>query len=200
MAYYRTSRIVPVVFTIIIIAAAIAALFSVARMLFFPSMGSDPGQLGASQTALLDNSADRAVEMSVRGPIVADEKFRSYQIKVSPNKRVLNIFKGYSQQVIGSTPHNNSVSSYSEFVYALNMAELTKDADNTKQDYELRGLCATGYLYEFKLLKADKVEKTLWTTTCKSTPGTLVTKRTPLTKLFIAQIPDAQKTIDALWR
>jgi len=37
------------------------------------------------------------VSLSVRGPIVADEDFRSYEIVISPNMRELSVYEGYKK-------------------------------------------------------------------------------------------------------
>ena len=76
MANYRTSRILPVVLVVVVIIIAITALVSLARVVFFSGTSSAPAAaVDTSQSSLLNTSAGRSVSMTVRGPIVADEKF-----------------------------------------------------------------------------------------------------------------------------
>ena len=49
MANYRTARIIPVALVLIIIALAIAALFSVARVIFFPNSITDTSEINLGQ-------------------------------------------------------------------------------------------------------------------------------------------------------
>ncbi|OYX36905.1 hypothetical protein B7Z00_04260, partial [Candidatus Saccharibacteria bacterium 32-50-10] len=65
------------------IALVIAALVSVGRMIFSggDSSESSSSESTANVVAALQNINDsRGVRWTVRGPIVADEDFRSYQI------------------------------------------------------------------------------------------------------------------------
>lgn len=199
MPYYRTTKVLPIVFTILIIAGAIAALVSVARIAFFPNGSLDMPELVSSQQSLINTNAERSVKMTVRGPIVAVEDFRSYTIEITPNYRRLYIYRGYGDQLVGSKLLDNNLSSYGEFVYSLYRADFMKGAEMVEQDVELRGICATGSLFEFEILKNNETENKLWATSCSNSKGNLNTKTQPITKLFIAQIPEAQKMINQLW-
>lgn len=198
MTSYKTSRVITVVFSLLLIAVAIAAVISFARVFVFPSGSNKTSD--ADKSALLNTSADRAVIMKVRGAIVADENFRSYQIKISPNYRTLTTYKGYKEDVLNEKKLNNNIPSYEQFVYALYHAnmirgtELTGDANNTK------GVCSDGELYEFKVLKDNESVKTLWTTSCSRIKGSLGVSKSALEDLFIGQIPDADDDyINDLW-
>ena len=81
MARLRTSRFLTVVFIILASIVAIVALVSFARVIFFS--GGNTVQVDQSREALLSTTADRKVQLTVRGPIVADENFHSYTIAVA---------------------------------------------------------------------------------------------------------------------
>lgn len=196
MANYRTSRIIPVALVIIIIVIAIAALVSLARVVFFSGNSSTPDVVDTSREALLNTGAGHSVRMSVRGPIVANEEFNSYQITVSPNQRVINTYVGYRESIVDQKRLGNNVASYEQFVYALDKADLAVGKELEGDDNDVRGICATGRLYEFSILENGEPVKYLWTSTCKGSTGSLDASVAQLTELFVAQIPDAEDLID----
>lgn len=199
MANYKSSRIIPIALILIITAIAIAALVSLARVVFFSEDSSqDTAQVDISREALLSTSSDRSVRMIIRGPIVADESFRSYQIRVSPGTRNLTTYTGYLDSQIDSINLGNNIPAYEQFVYALDKADLSKGAELSGDRNDLRGICATGKVYEFQILKADKSVKSLWTSTCKGSQGSLDASVSQLTDLFTSQIPDARSVISKI--
>ena len=191
MEKYRTRRIIIATLSIFAFAIAIAGLISIARMLFFS--GGDTAQISASQSALVNTAADRAVSLTVRGPIVADETFRSYQIKITPNERKIIVLKGYIGQEINNISLANNIPAYEQFVYALNKANMMRGTELTGDANDLRGVCASGRVYTFQILNKNTAEKTLWTSSCSSARGSLNASLDSLTKLFDAQIPQFTK-------
>ncbi|MFZ3010034.1 MAG: hypothetical protein WA030_03400 [Candidatus Microsaccharimonas sp.] len=196
MAHYRTSRILPVALVIIIIIIAIAALVSLARIVFFSSTSTTPAAVDTSRTALLNTTVGRSVSMTVRGPIVADEEFQSYQIDISNSVREIKTYKGYLDTVVDSVALSNNVAAYEQFVYALDKANLAKGVELSGDRNDIRGVCATGRVYEFTILNNGTSVKHLWTSTCKGSAGSLNASVTQLTSLFVNQIPDADTLID----
>ena len=198
MAKYKTRQIITVALILLAIAIAIAALVSIVRALFF-SDGITTSQVNTSEVALLSISADRAVRMTVRGPIVDNESFRTYQIQVTPNERTLTVYKGYLDQSIGNISLGNNIPAYEQFVYALDRANLMRGTELTGDKNDLRGICAIGRVYEFQVLKANKSQKQLWTSSCSASRGSLSASLDSLTKLFTAQIPEAKTLTADLW-
>lgn len=200
MARYTNSRIVPVALVLIIVAVAIAALVSITRAIFFSgNIQTTSSQVDASQAELLNTSANRAVRMSVRGAIVANEEFHSYVITITPSSRTLTTYTGYlDKKVDQQVALNNNIPAYEQFVYALNYANLVKGIELSGDKNDTRGICATGRVYQFKVLKADTSVKTLWTSTCKGSPGSLDGSVTQLTSLFTSQIPNARSLISKI--
>lgn len=195
MANYRNSRIFPIILVIVIIIIAIAAMVSLARVVFFSGTSSTPAVVDTSRTALLTTSAGHSVSVTVRGPIVADEEFHSYSIVVSPNSRQLSTYRGYLDTVVDKISLGNSVAAYEEFVYALDKADLPKGSELEGDRNDVRGVCATGRVYEFSIIENNTTVKRLWTSTCKGSTGSLKASATQVTELFVNQIPDAEKLI-----
>lgn len=196
MANYRTSRIIPVVLVIVIIIIAIASLVSLARVVFFSgSSSTGTSQVDVSRTALLNTTVNHSVSMTVRGPIVADELFHSYKIDISPNARTITTYSGYLDTVVDQTTLGNNVASYTEFVNALDKANLTKGKQLTGDKNDTSGVCATGKVYQFTVYDGTTDVKDLWTSTCSGSKGSLDASVTQLTSLFVKQIPGADSLI-----
>lgn len=186
----NSSRVLPIVLLLIVIAIAIAALVSVGRAIFGNGTTSTPAQIDTSQQALLNTSLSHAVRMTVRGPIVADEDFRSYQITVSPTSRSLVTYSGYLDQVIDSKQLGNNTEAYTQFVYALNRANMIDGTVLTGDKDDMRGVCATGQVYMFETLDNGTTAKDLWTSTCSGSKGSFKASVPQVQSLFLQQIPD----------
>jgi len=195
MANYRTSRIVPIILVILIIVIAVAALVSLARVVFFSGTDAPAAVVDVSRESLLNTGAGRSVTMTVRGPIVADEAFHSYKIDISANSREIRTYNGYIDRLVAESVLPNSVASYEEFVYALDKADLADGVELSGDKNDVRGICATGRVYEFTIANNGESVKKLWTSTCRGSAGSLDASVDQLTNLFLNQIPDASKLI-----
>lgn len=191
-------RVLPIAIVLIVIAIAIAALVSVGRAVFGGNQ-TDPTKVDAGQQALIETEVSNSVRMTVRGPIVADENFRSYRISADVSGRNMTTYSGYVEQPIAAKDYANNLKAYEEFVYALSKANLMTGTPLTGAADDTRGICATGKVYEFEVLKDGHTVKHLWTSTCKGSPGSFRGSTDQVEKLFKAQIPDQKtllKTID----
>ena len=198
MANYRTSRIVPFVLVVVVIIIAIASLVSLARAVFFSGSTSKTINNDTSQVSLLDTTVGHSVLMTVRGPIVADEKFHSYKIAISSDTRTIKTYTGYLDSIVDQNSLGNNVASYDQFVHALDKANLTKGKQLEGDKNSTLGICATGSLYDFSIMNSDNVVKNLWTSTCNGSPGSLSASVTQLTSLFTNQIPGANTQISKI--
>lgn len=200
MSNHRITRIIPIALTLIVVAVSIAALISLARNIFFPGDVKTSSQTDISKEALLSTAVDRSVSMTVRGKIIADESFRSYKIQITPTTRKITTYKGYLAEPIQNISLENNTPAYEQFVYALYKANFMKSNELTGDNNDIRGICATGNIYEFQISKADKPVKQLWTSTCSGSKGSFNASVGQTTNLFIAQIPDAKTLINKLWQ
>ena len=199
MDNYRTRRIISIAVVVIIIGAAIFGLIYVGNLLFFSSGNSILNKTNTHESDLLSTTANRAVRMNVRGPIVADEKFHSYQIQITPNNRDLTIYNGYMNTVADNESLGNNIPSYNQFVNALDHAKLMNANELTGTANDTAGVCATGFLYQFTILNDNKQVKQLWTTSCNGVSGSLGLNFNPIMNLFIVQIPNALSKTGAIW-
>lgn len=192
------SRLFPLIIVLIVVALVIAAVVSIGRAVFNTDSSSSTTKTAqdVGRDALLNTSVGHSVSMVVRGPIVANETFTSYKVVVSQSDRSMDIYTGYLDDRTGGKTLGNNTPAYEQFVYALDKADMTKGdvpADDAAND--LRGICATGYIYEYAVMNDGKTVKRLWTSTCGGSQGTLKASRNQLTSLFSAQIPDSEKLV-----
>lgn len=190
---YRSSstRIFPIILIIIVVVALIAGIVTVGRYLFGGNGDVDQQKSRAetAREALLKADVDHSVRMTIRGPIVSDESFRSYQVTISPAQREYVVYKGYLEDVQSRKSYSNNNAAYEEFVYALDKAALTSSGKYTDEQPDLRGICATGRVYLYEILSEGSVSESYWTSTCKGSPGTFGASVQQVTDLFTKQIP-----------
>ncbi|MDO4872207.1 MAG: hypothetical protein Q4A27_02130 [bacterium] len=195
-------RLAPILLIIAIAVLSIILVVNLGRMMFGAgnesSNSNDQAAKESSIASLLTVEAGRSVKMTVRGPIVANEDARSYTVEVSPSARSLKTYKGYSENIIDEVKYDNSNIAYDEFVNALNKANMMLGAELKGEADNMRGVCATGHVYDFAILKNNEVEKHLWTSTCAGSKGSLQANTKQLQNLFISQIPDNEKIVNDL--
>lgn len=196
MFSYRNKKIIPVALMLILFAIVIAALVSLARVVFFPNDNNDAlSRADISKETLLSTGANNSVVLDVRGPIVADESFMSYKIKITTTSREFMTYKGYEPRIVDKVSLGNSTKAYEQFVFALYKANLIKGAEFTGDKNDTRGVCATGRIYSFQIVSADKIIKQLWVSTCPGSKGSLNANVDQLISLFTDQIPESKKII-----
>ena len=189
-------RVAPILLIVVIAILAIAALVSLGQAMFGGGQSSQTSDLvDISIESLLKIDTARSVKMTVRGPIVADENFRSYVVEVSSTERKLVTYKGYLESVIDEVKLENNTKSYDEFVHALNKANIMSGKQLEDDANDVRGICATGHTYDFAILNDGEVEKNLWTSTCEGSTGSLQANVKQLQNLFILQIPNNSEIV-----
>ncbi len=195
----KVSKIFPVILIILIVVFAIFVLVAVGKKIFKADDKSSSGQ-SISQVSprdeLLTATTDRAVRVTVRGQIVADENFRSYQVTIAPGERRMAVFKSYLSEQVDAISLDNNVPAYTEFVYALDRAGLALGKPFPVEQDNVRGVCASGTLVEFDILKNGESIYHVWTSTCGGSKGSLGrASESTLRDLFLKQIPDNSKLL-----
>lgn len=194
-------RIIPVALTLVVIAVILAGLVTVIRISFFNGNDVSTRQLtDTSKEALIDTSVGSSVKMIVRGPLVADEDYETYQIEITPNSRTVSTTSGYMGIPMVVAKLNNNIPAYEQFVNALDKANFAKGVQSINEDEDLLGICATGSIYTFQIISDNTIAKQLWTSTCSGSVGTLQASLSQVSDLFYVQIPDSNKEAKQLWR
>ena len=191
----KSARIFPIIIFVAVAAALIFGLVTVGRYMFAGN-DNNPDAVSKVEQArdeLLTINADRSVRMTIRGPIVGDENFRTYAVSISPSERLYTTYKGYRDSVKQRETFDNNTPAYEEFVYALDKAAFTKTGKFTEEEAsDIRGICATGRVYEYEIFDGNSRLQRYWTSTCKGSPGTFGASVEQVTDLFSAQVPDAK--------
>lgn len=198
---YRGSgpRIFPLIVIVLVAALVIAAVVSIGRFLFVGNTSSVVKTAHDGIAAVVyDTSDSRAVRWTVRGPIVAKEKFQSYQITVSPTQRTYTTYIGYLDQVVTTHTYDNNRQAYEQFVYALGKADIA--TTRVAADSDMRGVCAThGLAFMFETIADTKADNSEWTSTCAGSKGTMTAKPVQIQALFTNQIPDFKPSFDNVY-
>ncbi len=187
----RSLRIFPLIIIGIVVIALIASVITIGRYIFNgdETKQEEENQVTA-QDELLTLDTSHSVRVTIRGPIVADEEFSTYRIEVSSDSRDYYAYSGYLDRVKEEKSYGNNMSAYEQFVYALDKADMTKPGKNDPAlDDDVRGICATGQVYEYEILNAGTPVYRAWTSTCKGSPGTFGASVEQVTNLFVDQIP-----------
>ena len=203
MVNYKSYRILPIALTVVIIIVAIAGIVALTSLLFKGGgSSSGPGTQESlesqARTHLLDTTASSSVSMTVRGPIVADEDFRSFRVEISPTERKFQAFKGYLDTTVDSEVLSNNVAAYTQFVNALERINMVSRAPFVGENNDVKGVCSSGSVYEFSTLKNGKVRDMFWTSTCKGSAGSLRGSAKQISGLFLNQIPSGSNISESL--
>lgn len=191
-------RLTPIVLVALIVAISASALYSLGRTLFNSEDSNSSSKVvkpeDAGKEALLSTLANRSVVMTLRGPIVADENFHSYEISVTPSSRNMTTYRGYLDQTVDSVQLTNNTEAYTQFVYALNREKLMNAKPLEGEANDTRGVCPLGVLYEFSVLEGKDTVRKLWTSSCSNAKGSLkVSSLKKVNRLFKKQIPEFEK-------
>lgn len=189
------SRFVPILLVILITIVAVAAVIAIGRAL----LGGDSGKNNESavvtdegRVALLTVDTSRSVRLTVRGPIVADEKFRSYQISIGTESRIMTTHEGYLGNVLEEKKFDNNIPAYEELIHALDKRRMMDGRTLTDEQNDLRGICASKMIYQFETLVNGEPVRSLWTSDCEGSKGSALANVSEVISMFLNQIPDGR--------
>ena len=197
------SRFIPILLVIIITIVAVAAVIAIGRVLFGNGSTNDNRNqpnpnINDAKTALLSTDVGRSVRLTVRGPIVANESFRSYSITIAPDSREMVTYEGYLDNQIDRKRLDNNTKAYTELVYALDKRKMMDGKDLSDKQNDLRGICASGKIYKFETIKDNSVVKSLWTSDCSGSRGSAQANVNEILDMFLKQIPDGKKMANGI--
>lgn len=189
------SRFVPILLVIVITIVAVAAVIAIGRALM--GGGGQPSgpvvDVDEGRAALLSTDVSRSVRLTVRGPIVADEKFRSYRITVSPDYRLMTVYEGYLERELELVRLDNNAKAYKELVYALDRRQMMHGKALSEEQNELWGVCASKKIYEFETLINGETVRKFWTSDCEGSKGSSQARVKDVIDMMMNQIPDGRK-------
>ena len=184
-----------VVLGILVLVFSVWGLASIARNLLGGSKSSTGNN---KQTKIVLNDYAKpgtVVKYVARGPIVAQEKYQSYEIDVAQDYREIKVFSGYDGSVVIDKRYTNTNASYQEFLKALRNYSFT--AKNSGVTDDNGGQCPTGNRYEYSLNDQGQDVVHTWSGSC--TNGSFAGSASAVRALIRAQIPDFSKVTNGIF-
>ena len=195
------SRFIPILLVIVIMIVAIAAVIAIGRALLGGGSSNNSTNTAVTdegRTALLTVDNSRSVRLTVRGPIVSDESFRSYRVTISPEERDITTYEGYLEKVIETKKFDNNNRAYEELVHALDKRRMMDGRVLTEEQNDLRGICASGQIYQFDTLVNGETVRSLWTSDCDGSKGSATANVSEVINMFLSQIPEGRKIVSGV--
>ena len=180
---------------------AIAAVIAIGRALLGGGSSNNSTNTAVTdegRTALLTVDNSRSVRLTVRGPIVSDESFRSYRVTISPEERDITTYEGYLEKVIETKKFDNNNRAYEELVHALDKRRMMDGRVLTEEQNDLRGICASGQIYQFDTLVNGETVRSLWTSDCDGSKGSATANVSEVIDMFLNQIPEGRKIVSGV--
>ena len=195
------SRFIPILLVIVIMIVAIAAVIAIGRALLGGGSSNNSTNTAVTdegRTALLTVDNSRSVRLTVRGPIVSDESFRSYRVTISPEERDITTYGGYLEKVIETKKFDNNNRAYEELVHALDKRRMMDGRVLVEEQNDLRGICASGQIYQFETLVNGETVRSLWTSDCDGSKGSATANVSEVINMFLNQIPEGRKIVSGV--
>lgn len=195
------SRFIPILLVIVITIVAVAAVIAIGRALLGGGSSTTSDTTAVTdegRVALLTVDVSRAIQLTVRGPIVAEEKFRSYRVTISPESREITTYEGYLGNVLETKEFDNNTRAYEELVFALDKRRMMDGRPLTEEQNDLRGICASKQVYEFETLVNGETVRSLWTSDCEGSKGSALANVSEVINMFLNQIPDGRKIVSGV--
>ena len=195
------SRFIPILLVVVIMIVAIAAVIAIGRALLGGGSSNNSTNTAVTdegRTALLTVDTSRSVRLTVRGPIVSNESFRSYRVTISPEERDITTYEGYLEKVIETKKFDNNNRAYEELVHALDKRRMMDGRVLAEEQSDLRGICASGQIYQFETLVNGETVRSLWTSDCDGSKGSATANVSEVIDMFLKQIPEGRKIVSGV--
>lgn len=169
---------------IILVWAAIVVVFGL--RLFSPQAQVLPQ---ANDVPISDYStnANAEVRLTILGPVVANENFRSGMITISPTSRSTTAYKTYNEEVIQTDVLGNNSEAFRQFMNALQVAGFGQRRRVGVADPG--SSCPQGYRYIYELREGGRTVMETWATSCGGQRESFGGNAAQVNRLFRVQIP-----------
>jgi len=133
------------------------------------------------------SNTTRTVELTIEGPVTADENHKAVRITVGRDSKQLEILQGYDEIVSKTQSYANNEPAYAEFLRALDLNGFTKGVTTTANEDD-RGYCSAGYRYILAMYDGGDQKQRFWASSCGR--GSFAGNTTVMRTLFQKQIAD----------
>jgi hypothetical protein len=134
-------------------------------------------------------TTNTVVEVTIDGPVVADQNYQAIQMIVGQSQNQINITQGYQGTVISTQSYQNNESAYATFLRAIDLAGFTRGNPNPNVR-DSRGFCSQGDTYNFTIVNGSTTVQDYWSTSCGGNLETSTGNVGLILALFQAQFPD----------
>lgn len=169
---------------IILVWAAIVVVFGL--RLFSPQAQVLP-QANDVRISDYSTNSDAEARLTILGPVVANENFRSGMITVSPSSRSVTAYRTYNEEVIQTDVLGNNSEAFRQFMNALQLAGFGQR--RRVGETEPGSACAQGYRYIYELREGGRTVMQTWATSCGLQRESFSGSVAQVNRLFRVQIP-----------
>lgn len=173
-----------------VIGAVATVLLLVFLFVFVINRGDDQNPATTPQVLKLVDYADKdsTVVFHTDGRLVGAEDRRSIRITISANERRLEIYSGYSGEVINSQSFPNTQIAYQAFLSGLGGQGFMTAKKTDIVDPQ--SVCTNGLHHYYTLTEGSEKKSDLWSVSCDKS-GTFNGRSTKtIRELFQRQIPE----------
>jgi hypothetical protein len=149
--------------------------------------GGKPKVSTTNKTLISYANTDAQAQLTIDGPINADQIHTAVRITVDQNQVRYEQIKGYQNTIVNQQSFDSNQDAYANFLAALQHAGFTLGATTAVLKDE-RGYCPLGNRYIFELNQDGNQLERYWATSC-GTPKTYNGVLTLTLDLFQAQVP-----------
>ena len=128
-------------------------------------------------------------ELTIAGPITADQTHQALQIIVSQNLNTINIIHGYQGTVTQTQTFPNNQAAYAVFLRAIDIAGFSQGGQPNATANDQRGYCPEGNSYVYQIKNGSRDIEHYWSTSCGNL-GTFKGNVSVVNTLFEQQIPN----------
>lgn len=169
----------------ILIAIGLVVLLIILIIKAFSGGGGTPEPKQIDLNSYANTSA--VMQLTIDGPVNADQSHSKLRVSVGRDETVLQIVKGYEDNVVTTKSFANNQASYTHFLHALNVAGFTKgNIDPNVRDE--RGYCPVGQRFIFEAISGGSSVMRWWKTSCGE--GNFIGRSDVIRNLFKAQVPN----------
>jgi hypothetical protein len=148
----------------------------------------------AAQIELLDYvKTDTAVQLTVDGPVTAEQTHQRYRITVDRYFSSIETMQGYEGKRTDFRTYPSNETAYANFLRSLELVGFIKgNTDPLRADE--RGQCPDGSRYIYEIVSDNRKIQRFWSTSCGR--GTYGGNAAQTRQLFLRQIPEASLVLD----
>lgn len=175
---------------------AIIGVAILAIVFFVISLGTHRAPKAISPNLTDYINTDTTVQLTIEGPVTANEKYYSRTITIGRNVRTVQFYKTYANELTKSQDYANNQDAFDDFMHALAGMGFDKQRKGTG-DVDEKGMCPNGQRYVYEIIDSGTIKQRLWSDSCSTSERSFGGNGPAVRELFINQIPDYQSMLSS---